>query len=79
MVPDIDMLSDGGFCEMGTYPGIALPPTSTNDPVLDGAEGGGGLSAGQLANTLRSLNPAEVERRRRLLSTNRWVMTNILS
>ena len=28
--PDIDALSDGGFCEMGTYPGIVVPEAATS-------------------------------------------------
>ena len=50
----MDALSDGGFCEMGTYPGIVVPPDNLST---------------EIASTLRSLNPAEVERRRRLLSS----------
>ena len=52
-MPDIDALSDGGFCEMGTYPGIAVPET--------------GVPPSALASALRHLNPAEVQRRRNLL------------
>ena len=55
-MPDIDALSDGGFCEMGTYPGIQI---SDRPGVPE-----------ELASTLRHLNLKEVERRRRLLSNN---------
>ena len=55
-MPDIDALSDGGFCEMGTYPGIQV---SDRPGVPE-----------ELASTLRHLNLKEVERRRRLLSNN---------
>ena len=51
-MPDIDALSDGGFCEMGTYPGIVVPEPGVNSA---------------LASALRHLNPAEVQRRRNLL------------
>eukprot|EP00092_Neocalanus_flemingeri_P012790 GFUD01013782.1.p1 GENE.GFUD01013782.1~~GFUD01013782.1.p1 ORF type:complete len:1377 (+),score=309.96 GFUD01013782.1:584-4714(+) len=54
---DIDGMSDGGFSEMGTYPGIRL--ASDKEPTDP-------LSV-ELESALKHLNPAEVERRRKLM------------
>ena len=32
-VPDIDALSDGGFCEMGTYLGSVLPRSESSSAM----------------------------------------------
>ena len=57
---DIDALSDGGFADMGTYPGIRLAKEKLpSDPL-----------SVELESTLRHLNPAEVERRRQLMGRN---------
>ena len=56
---DIDALSDGGFTDMAAYPGIRLPAVAermTSDPL-----------SVELESTLKHLNPAEVERRRKLM------------
>jgi len=57
---DIDAMSDGGFSEMGTYPGIRL--ASDKEPTDP-------LSL-ELESALKHLNPAEVERRRKLMGRN---------
>ena len=57
---DIDAMSDGGFSEMGTYPGIRL---------ASGKEPTDPLSV-ELESALKHLNPAEVERRRKLMGRN---------
>lgn len=60
--PDIDGMSDGGFSEMGTYPGIRLASNSNKEPTDP-------LSI-ELESALKHLNPAEVERRRKLMGRN---------
>jgi len=57
---DIDGMSDGGFSEMGTYPGIRI--ASEKEPTDP-------LSL-ELESALKQLNPAEVERRRKLMGRN---------
>jgi len=57
---DIDAMSDGGFSEMGTYPGIRLASDrESSDPI-----------SMELESALKHLNPAEVERRRKLMGRN---------
>jgi len=59
---DIDGMSDGGFSEMGTYPGIRLASNSNKESTDP-------LSI-ELESALKHLNPAEVERRRKLMGRN---------
>ena len=66
--PDIDTLSDGGFADMAAYPGIRLGSEVPSDPLSI-----------ELEDTLKHLNPAEVERRRQLMGRNyRCVCSEIL-
>ena len=57
--PDVDTLSDGGFADMAVYPGIRLGSEVPSDPL-----------SVELETTLKHLNPAEVERRRKLMGRN---------
>ena len=57
--PDLDTLSDGGYADIGTYPGIRLGSEVPSDPL-----------SLELEATLKHLNPAEVERRRKLMGRN---------
>ena len=59
-LPDIDAMSDGGFSDIGNYPGIRLPETKHSSEPL-------GL---ELEAALKHLNPEDVERRRKLIGRN---------
>jgi len=56
---DIDAISDGGFTDMGNYPGIRIASDKDSDS-----------QSIDLASALRNLNPAEVERRRHRMGQN---------
>ena len=56
---DIDAMSDGGFSDIGNYPGIRVASKESSEPL-----------SLELEATLRSLNPADVERRRKLMGRN---------
>jgi hypothetical protein len=59
---DIDAMSDGDFSEVGNYPGIRVASKESSEPLSMEVEA-----------ALRHLNPADVERRRKLMGRNyRW-------
>ena len=55
----IDVISDGGFTDMGNYPGIRIASDKDSDS-----------QSIDLASALRNLNSAEVEMRRHRLGQN---------
>ena len=56
---DIDAMSDGGFSDIGNYPGIRVPSKESSEPL-----------SLEVESALRHLNPADVERRRKLMGRN---------
>ena len=57
---DIDALSDGGYADVSVHPGLRLGSDRlSSDPL-----------SVELESTLKHLNPAEVERRRRMMGQN---------
>ena len=56
---DIDAMSDGGFSDFGNYPGIRVPSKESSEPL-----------SLEVESALRHLNPADVERRRKLMGRN---------
>ena len=56
---DLDTMSDGGFSDVGNYPGIRVPSKESSEP-----------SSLEVVSALRHLNPADVERRRKNMGRN---------
>ena len=56
---DIDAMSDGGFSDFGNYPGIRVSSKESSEPL-----------SFEVESALRHLNPADVERRRKLMGRN---------
>ena len=63
---DIDAMSDGGFSDIGNYPGIRVPSKESSEPL-----------SLEVESALRHLNPADVERRRKLMGRNYRLATDL--
>merc|ERR1711894_448279 len=59
-------MSDGGFSDIGNYPGIRVPSKESSEPL-----------SLEVESALRHLNPADVMRRRKLMGRNYRLTTDL--